>query len=82
VKLRKTCLREREKEREREAIQLKTFVYTAMRIVIPIAFGLAIVVCSVLCFYCWRIQRARKNLSSIQVSAIPDESLHVSKFLV
>lgn len=52
-----------------------------MRIVFPIAFGLAIVVGSVLCFYCWRIQRARKNLSSIQVSAIPDENLHVSKFL-
>lgn len=39
----------------------------------PIAFGLTLVVCLALFFYCWYIRKLRNRLASVHVSATPDE---------
>ncbi|KAG0615490.1 hypothetical protein M758_5G045500 [Ceratodon purpureus] len=39
----------------------------------PIAFGLTMVVCLSLFFYCWYIRKLRYRLTAVQVSATPNE---------
>ena len=44
----------------------------------PIAFGLTMMVCLALFFYCWRIRKLRHRLTSVQVSFTPQEPVPVS----
>lgn len=40
----------------------------------PLAFGLTMIVCLALFFYCWRIRKIRNRImTSVQVSATPIE---------
>lgn len=39
----------------------------------PIAFGLTMVICLALFFYCWYIRKLRNRFVSVHVSATPEE---------